>query len=52
MVCGAGERREVNGVIDIEKKTQGETRTKGQGHSGEEVTDVQDGMKGRLRREI
>lgn len=42
----------MNGVIDIEKETKGETRTKGQGHSGEEVKDVQDGMKGQLRREI
>lgn len=41
----------MNRVIDIEKEMRGETRTKGQGHSGEEVTNVQDGMKGRMRSE-
>lgn len=49
--CGVGRRSEVNGVIDIEKETRGKTRTKGQRHSGEEVMNVQDGMKGWLRRE-
>ncbi|GAA6069378.1 uncharacterized [Tachysurus ichikawai] len=48
-VYGAPERGEQNGVAGIEKETRGEARTKGQGQSVEEVTNVPDGMKGRLK---